>query len=250
MPRYGFGGEDGGSRVPAASIVVMTETAMVVRFGATIDPAVADAIQALAETLQSDPFPGFVEVSPGFATLAVFFDPDAVPRNRDELPAAAVQRLLEGRLAGLKAAAVAEPRLVEIPVAYGGAHGPDLAEVAQHHGLTDDEVVALHSAGEYRVHMIGFTPGFPFLGGLPERLATPRRPSPRLRIPPGSVAIGGPQTGIYPLESPGGWNLIGRTPLSLFLPGEDPPSLLAAGDRIRFRPVPAGEFEALAKGRP
>ena len=230
----------------AASIAVMTETAMVVRFGDTIDPAIADAIHALALSLERDPFPGFVEASPGFATLAVFFDPDAVPRDRDEPPTATVQRLLEARLGGLDPAALGEPRLVEIPVAYGGAFGPDLAELAQHHGLTEEEVIALHSGAEYRVHMIGFSPGFPFLGGLAERLATPRRASPRLKIPAGSVAIGGQQTGIYPVESPGGWNLIGRTPLALFLPGEDPPCLLAAGDRIRFRPIAAAEFEALA----
>ncbi|MGK9231809.1 5-oxoprolinase subunit PxpB [Inquilinus limosus] len=230
----------------AASIAVMTETAMVVRFGETIDPAIADAIHALTASLEADPFPGFVEASPGFATLAVFFDPDAVPRDRDEPPAATVQRLLEARLSHPGRAAAAEPRLVEIPVAYGGAFGPDLAELAQHHGLTEEEVVALHSGGEYRVHMIGFSPGFPFLGGLPDRLATPRRASPRLRIPAGTVAIGGPQTGIYPMESPGGWNLIGRTPLALFLPQQEPPSLLAAGDRVRFRPIAAGEFKALA----
>ncbi|MGF6231814.1 inhibitor of KinA [Inquilinus ginsengisoli] len=230
----------------AASIAVMTETAMVVRFGETIDPAIADAIHALALSLERDPFPGFVEASPGFATLAVFFDPDAVPRDRDEPPAATVQRLLEARLGGLDPAALGEPRLVEIPVAYGGGFGPDLAELAQHHGLTEEEVVALHSGAEYRVHMIGFSPGFPFLGGLAERLATPRRASPRLKIPAGTVAIGGPQTGIYPVESPGGWNLIGRTPLALFLPAENPPCLLAAGDRIRFRPIVAAEFEALA----
>jgi inhibitor of KinA len=232
--------------VPAASIAVMTETAMVVRFGTTIDPAIADAIQALAASLAADPFPGFVEVSPGFATLAVFFDPEAVLHDEDEPPTAAVQRALEARLAGLNKAVLADPRLVEIPVAYGGAFGPDLAELAAHHGLTEEEVIALHSGGEYRVHMIGFTPGFPFLGGLPDRLATPRRASPRLRIPAGTVAIGGPQTGIYPVESPGGWNLIGRTPLALFLPAGDPPSLLAAGDRIRFRPVSAEEFATLS----
>jgi inhibitor of KinA len=243
-PRYGLGSLEE-KPVPAASIAVMTETAMVVRFGTTIDPAIADAIQALAASLDADPFPGFVESSPGFATLAVFFDPDAVPRDRDEPPAASVQRLLEARLGRLDPTGLGEPRLIEIPVAYGGAFGPDLAELAAHHGLTEEEVIALHSGGEYRVHMIGFTPGFPFLGGLPERLATPRRPSPRLKIPAGTVAIGGPQTGIYPVESPGGWNLIGRTPLALFLPDDDPPSLLAAADRIRFRPITAEEYAAL-----
>jgi KipI family sensor histidine kinase inhibitor len=121
-----------------------------------------------------------------------------------------------------------------VPVRYGGPDGPDLEEVARRTGHTPAEVVHIHSGAEYTVHMIGFTPGFPYLAGLPEALAVPRLESPRTTVPAGSVAIGGRQTGIYPLESPGGWRIIGRTTLQLFTPETDPPTLLQLGDRVRF----------------
>ncbi|MNC43291.1 Kinase A inhibitor [compost metagenome] len=131
------------------------------------------------------------------------------------------------------------PRLIEIPVRYGGRWGPDLEEAASLCGLTPAEWVRLHSGAEYRVLMVGFVPGFPYLDGLPEQLAVSRLATPRLKVPAGSVAVGGSQTGIYPLESPGGWRLVGWTPLALFRPGLEEPSLLRAGDRVRF--VPVGE---------
>jgi KipI family sensor histidine kinase inhibitor len=123
---------------------------------------------------------------------------------------------------------------VEIPVAYGGANGPDLDAVAELTGHTPDEVVAMHSGAEYLVYFLGFSPGFPYLGGLPESIAAPRLETPRRRVPAGSVAIGGQQTGVYPIASPGGWRIIGRTPLRLFDPGADPPVLLRMGDHVRF----------------
>jgi inhibitor of KinA len=135
--------------------------------------------------------------------------------------------------------------MVEIPVCYGGAFGPDLAFVAQHAQLTPDEVVARHSAPNYLVHMIGFTPGFPYLGGLDERLATPRLASPRAQVPAGTVGIAGAQTGIYSVPTPGGWQLIGRTPLQLFNPAWDAPSLLRAGQHLRFVPISAAEYARL-----
>ena len=131
---------------------------------------------------------------------------------------------------------------------YGGEYGPDLEEVARHNGLSVDEVIALHSGGEYLVYMIGFAPGFPYLGGMSERIAMPRRSSPRAQIPVGSVGIAGMQTGVYPIETPGGWQLIGRTPLALFRPEENPPSLLQAGNKVRFRPISADEFAAWKEG--
>ena len=149
-------------------------------------------------------------------------------------------RLASGALwEGLEAGAgpSRSARVVRVPVCYGGAHGPDLEFVAAHAGLTTDEVVALHSAVAYLVYMLGFTPGFAYLGGMTERIAAPRLDSPRTRIPAGSVGIAGAQTGIYPIESPGGWRLIGRTPLRLFDPRSERPFLLAAGDRARFVPV-------------
>jgi KipI family sensor histidine kinase inhibitor len=133
----------------------------------------------------------------------------------------------------LKAGAIAA-REVQIPVAYGGDDGPDLTDVAAHTGLAPDEVVRRHCAGEYVVYLLGFLPGFAFMGGLPPELATPRRAEPRTAVPARSVGIGGEQTGIYPLASPGGWNLIGRTPLELFDPSAKEPTLLRPGDRVRF----------------
>jgi len=132
---------------------------------------------------------------------------------------------------------------MEIPVCYEPEFGFDLEHVATHASLDGKEVVHLHSAAEYRVHCVGFTPGFPFLGGLNPKLATPRKDIPRKEIPAGSVGIGGKQTGIYPIKSPGGWNIIGRTPLRLFDPQKDPPALLRAGARVRFRAITREEFE-------
>ena len=137
-----------------------------------------------------------------------------------------------------------ERDLVEIPVCYAADLALDLEEVARHGQLKIDEVIRRHSAAEYRVQCVGFTPGFPFLSGLAVELSTPRRASPRSRVPAGSVAIGGAQTGIYPLQSPGGWNIIGRTPLALFDVQRDPPVLLQAGDRLRFRPISREEFDS------
>ena len=145
--------------------------------------------------------------------------------------------------------AAAPRRVVQVPVCYGGELGPDLEEVAHLAGLTPDQVMALHAGPVYRVYLIGFTPGFPFLGGMDPRLACPRLPSPRLRVPAGSVAIAGEQTGVYPVESPGGWRILGRTPLRLFdpAPGARRPFLLAAGDGLRFVPVDPASFERPAR---
>ena len=134
--------------------------------------------------------------------------------------------------------------VVEIPVFYGGSYGEDLKDVAAHAGLTEEEVIKLHSSVDYNIYMLGFLPGFPYLGGLDPKLFTPRLDNPRTKIPEGSVGIGGEQTGIYPLESPGGWRLIGRTPLKLYDPDREQPFLYQAGDYIRFVPITAEEYEA------
>lgn len=149
---------------------------------------------------------------------------------------------LLGRVVSVANAIKVEPTIVEIPVCYGGEYGPDLAHVAAHNGLTEQEVITLHSGGDYLVYTLGFAPGFPYLGGLSEQLATPRRDTPRVRIPAGSVGIAGVQTGIYPLETPGGWQLIGRTPISLFRPHRQPPTLLSSGNRLVFRPISEQEY--------
>ena len=169
---------------------------------------------------------GVAEALPGMNNLTLVFDPAEIDLTELEMQVLSAWPQLAGT--------PVEGRLIEIPVAYGGEAGPDLAHVAVHTGLTPDEVVRRHSAGEYVVYLLGFLPGFPFLGGLAPELATPRRAEPRVAVPARSVGIGGEQTGIYLLVSPGGWQLIGRTPLELFNPGAAEPTLLRPGDRVRF----------------
>ena len=174
---------------------------------------------------------GILNLHPAYSSVLVDFD----PRLRSH---AQVEALVRERLASHADQAPPEPRRVEIPVCYGGESGPDLRDVARHTGLTEERVVELHAAAEYLVYFVGFATCFPYLGGLPPELATPRLPAPRKHVPVGSVAIGGAQAGIYPLSSPGGWRLIGRTRLRLFDPSASPPPLLRMGDRVRFVPVP------------
>lgn len=163
-------------------------------------------------------------------------------------PFEVVSSILQSKLENEQTEKELDHRTVSIPVCYGGEYGPDLEYVARHHNLTPEEVISIHSEGEYLAYMIGFAPGFPFLGGLSEKIATPRRPSPRTSIPAGSVGIAGMQTGVYPISTPGGWQLIGQTPIKLFLPEQNPPSLLQAGDIVKFEPISKEEYqEILAK---
>jgi inhibitor of KinA len=198
--------------------------------------------------LQAARLPGIVDLVPAYATLALHFDPlawtDAEDGDALQAIAAAVRMLLDMPPEMPPRSATR----VEISVCYGGAEGPDLDALASRAGFDSGDVVALHAAGDYRVAMIGFAPGFPYLLGLDPALATPRRATPRTRVPAGSVAIGGAQTGIYPSELPGGWHLIGRTPLRLFDPRRDPPSLLMPGDRVRFVPIGRDEFAERVRG--
>jgi KipI family sensor histidine kinase inhibitor len=172
----------------------------------------------------------FRNIHPGYASVLVSFDPLKTTH-------AEVERQIEKILGRLDAVLVPEPRHIEIPVSYGGVDGPDIGDVAALNGMSAEEVIRIHSSAEYRVFFLGFSPGFPYLGGMPESIAAPRLSTPRPRVPAGSIAIGGRQTGIYPLSSPGGWRIIGRTPLELFRPDGEPPTLLQMGDRVRFRPV-------------
>ncbi|MDF2680398.1 MAG: allophanate hydrolase subunit 1 [Brevibacillus sp.] len=222
------------------------DSGVVVKLGKVIDQSTHEQVKRLSDYLQDDPFPGMVEIVPGFTTVSVYYDPVVLydPRSAQS-PYERVIDLLGEIISRTQSKNSGEPRLVEIPVCYGGEFGPDLEEVARHNGLDPDEVVHIHSEQQYLVYMIGFAPGFPYLGGLDERIATPRRPTPRTAIPKGSVGIGGSQTGIYPIVSPGGWNIIGRTAQAMFRPEEQPPSLLRAGDLVRFRPISAKAFEEL-----
>jgi inhibitor of KinA len=196
-------------------------------------------VKAFSNLLERRPPDAAIEHIPALTTVTVIYD--AVARGYEEF-AADLGDLLEEIAEPFEAP---ESRVVEIPVCYGGEFGPDLAFVAEHNGLSPDDVVAIHSEPEYLVYMIGFAPGFPYLGGMSERIAAPRRDSPRQVIPAGSVGIAGRQTGVYPISTPGGWRLIGRTPLRLFRPEEDRPTLLHAGDRVAFAPIRRDRYEEL-----
>ena len=211
-------------------IVPLGDSAAVVRFGDSIDRPTNLLVQTLSHFLSQHPLIGSVEFVPAYATVTVYYDP--LRRSFEEF-----SKELQQVVSTLEISPDDSPRTIEIPVCYGGEFGPDLEFVAQQNQLTPAEVIEIHSASVYLVYFIGFAPGFPYLGGLSDRITAPRRSSPRLRIPAGSVGIAGTQTGIYPLATPGGWQLIGRTPLALFRPDETPPTLLRAGDQVRFRPI-------------
>jgi inhibitor of KinA len=219
------------------------DRALLIHVGSTIDEATHRRVQAVWACLSARPVPGTIELVPAFASVAVHYDPALAPNeSRDFSPYERMEAAIRGRLRHLNETSLPEARTVEIPVCYGGEYGPDLEEVARQHDMTPEAAVQLHTGAEYRVYMLGFAPGFAYLGGLPEALATPRRPEPRTAVPAGSVGIGGNQTGIYPLVSPGGWQLIGRTSVRLFDPRRDPVALLAVGDVVRFRAVAPDEL--------
>lgn len=224
------------------------DTAVVVALGAGVDESALPRVRALTALLGQARLAAVVDVVPAYATVTVFYDPAQLPPGAGR-PYDQICRLITDRARHLESEAKKKPasaaRLVEIPVSYGGELGPDLQEVAQHCGLPTGEVPALHAKADYLVHAIGFAPGFPYLGGLPEKLHTPRRATPRASVPAGSVGIGGAQTGVYPLTTPGGWQIIGRTPLSLFrATADDEPALLRVGDRVKFRAITPEEFAA------
>ena len=203
--------------------------------GERIDAALNARVHALAARLRERAPAGVEDIVPAYASLAVCFDPERA--DADAVRAAIADALAATAGDGTPASPAADAREIEIPVVYGGEAGPDLADAAAALGLTPETLAARHAAGTYTVAMLGFAPGFPYLIGLDPALALPRLPTPRTRVPAGSVAIGGAQTGLYPRESPGGWRLIGRTPLRVFDPARAPPALLAPGDRVRFRAV-------------
>jgi len=223
------------------SLQTMGDTAYLVTFEGEPDAALLARVRAFAAGLAADRLEGVTEIVPAYGSVGVAYEPERVPTSHGELPWRVVGEWLERHLAGKAASAPRQarrPREHKVPVVYGGEAGPDLAHVAAGAKLSADAVVKLHTGVTYHVAAIGFTPGFPYLLGLPNKLATPRRATPRLRVPAGSVGIGGSQTGIYPDETPGGWQLIGRTSMALFDPlRADSPALFAAGDRVRFTAV-------------
>lgn len=231
------------------------DSALLVQLGEEMCPQTHRKVKALTDYLEQHPFDGLMECVPAFTSVTVFYNPVRIHQLYEQQhpsvfgekkpisPLKVVSSMMEEILAGLEQTAETKPRTVEIPVCYGGELGPDLEALAAYHGLTESEVIRLHSEGEYLVYMIGFAPGFPYLGGLSEKIATPRHASPRLSIPAGSVGIAGVQTGIYPIATPGGWQLIGRTPIQLFNPDQHPPTLLQSGDVVKFKPITVEEYE-------
>ena len=212
------------------------DQALVVELGDAINPEVNRRVHNLMLAIERLDLPGVTDLLPTYRSLLVQYDSMQV--SYSEL----LERLttIESSLDEVTPAA---SRTVHVPTLYVDEYAPDLEYVAEHAGLTPEEVISLHSGTDYLVYMMGFTPGFPYLGGLSEKLATPRLDTPRAQIPSGSVGIAESQTGVYPVASPGGWRLIGRTPLRLFDSRREPPSLLAAGDYVRFVPLPdEGEY--------
>lgn len=220
---------------------ILAEDALLLRFGERIDIRLNAEVMAATACLQRD-LPQ-LECVPAYASVLLRFDPMTWAGESVD-PHQHVREAVEATLSKAVVEHVATREHV-IPVCYGGACGPDLEDVAKHAGLAPDAAISRHVAADYRVGMIGFAPGFPYLLGLDPALAMPRRGDPRQRVPAGSVAIGGEQTGIYPRELPGGWQLIGRTPLHLFDLTADSPSLLAPGDRVRFRVIDEDAFARL-----
>lgn len=231
------------------NIYTLSEAAVTVEFGDSISGGTLQRINNFNNLLYQRPFPGFKTTVPAYTTLTVFFDPVQVIQAIDLRGAGCFEKVsdylsaLGGQSGQVTSLAV---DTVTVPVCYGGAFGPDLAEVANLHSLKPQEVINLHTAPVYKVYMIGFVPGFAYLGGMPEKLATARKSTPRNSVPAGSVGIAGAQTGVYPLATPGGWQIIGRTPLRLFDAARQQPSLLKAGDQVIFKPVDEQEFDYLA----
>lgn len=226
------------------------DSALLVRAIEEFDPEKSSDVVLLGvQALERAAIPGVIELAPAYTTIGVFFDPAQVesPSPDDsafDVLAAKIQSVLNA--SAFERTAETKMSVIEVPVCYESEFAPDLADVARHSGLEEEEVVRRHSSASYRVTCVGFAPGFPYLSGLPPELATPRRASPRKEIPAGAVAIGGTQTGVYPRKSPGGWNIIGRTPLRLFAVERQPPALFHAGDHVRFRCVSRREFEQLS----
>lgn len=213
---------------------------LIVEFGDSIDPKINSKVRAMARAMETSRPSGISEIIPTYRSLLLIYDPGVT--NPDKLCP-----LIE-HVGNTLETVEAEPyRIVEIPVCYGNEFGPDMENIQKAHGLTCQEVILLHSSPEYLIYMVGFTPGFAFLGGLDKKLYTPRLETPRMLVPEGSVGIANNQTGMYPLDSPGGWQIIGKTPLKLFAPDRPNPFLYKAGDKIKFIPISEQKYEMISQ---
>jgi inhibitor of KinA len=233
------------------AISPLGDSAVIVRPGEVGDApgeSATEAVMAALRNIKRAGIAGVLEVTPAYMTVAVFYDSLGIKCLGGESVFQSLNRQLTAALEANPPARAGRGKRVEIPVCYEGDFALDLETVAKQCGLAPAEVIARHSRAAYVVACIGFTPGFPYLLGLPEELAVPRRASPRTAVPAGSVAIGGNQTGVYPQSSPGGWHVIGRAPRRLFDATKDPPVLLCAGDRVRFRQISRKQFEEIAAG--
>lgn len=220
------------------SFFPLGDQAIIIDIGNDITEETHHQIRAIASQLEADSPQWMVEFVPAFTTVSIIYNSLLISYEEAKAELTALLKKASN-------STVPPSRKIEIPVCYGGEYGPDLSFVAQHNGLSTEEVIRIHIEGTYTVYMIGFAPGFPYLGGMSERIAAPRKESPRVSIPERSVGIAGLQTGVYPISTPGGWQLIGRTPIRLFLPENDIPSLLRAGDQIVFRRISESEYLAL-----
>ena len=213
----------------------MGDRALLVELGDGISPLVNKKVRDLFLYLKNNPVEGVVETVPGYRSLLIVYDPLKTTLS-------ALKESLNKLQKTIGRTEIPKLRTLEIPVVYGGECGPDLNWVAEYHKLSPEEVIRLHTGTTYRVYMIGFTPGFAYMGELPDTIATPRKETPRTSVPRGSVGIAQNQTGVYPVESPGGWQIIGLTPLRLFDPAKWPPTQLEMGDRVKFFPIKEEEI--------
>lgn len=219
------------------------DCAITISFGNEIDKEIHRKVTIFTDYVKTEAVPWLVEVVPSFASVTVYYDPNKLKLiTPNKTPYDQVESELKSQLFNLPLTNNERSKTVIIPVCYGEEYGPDLKEIADYHQLTEQDVISIHSGQKYVVYMIGFVPGFPYLGGMSNQIATPRKATPSLKLPAGSVGIGGEQTGIYPIDSPGGWHIIGRTPLQLFDKEATHPSLLKAGDLVQFKTITPEQF--------
>ncbi|WP_281974906.1 5-oxoprolinase subunit PxpB [Halobacillus litoralis] len=224
------------------------DQAILVEFGSSINEETNKEVRKFSAHLDASSPEWMIEYIPAFTTVTIIYDPLYISHQvggETPLPYEWAQQRVEELLSKNAIDRNQTDRTIEIPVSYGGDLGPDLSFVAAHNKMSEEEVIKTHMAGDYLVYMIGFAPGFPYIGGMDEKIAAPRRGDPRLAIPAGSVGIAGSQTGVYPIETPGGWQLIGCTPLRLFQAEKAPPSLLQAGDHIKFTRISEDEYKSM-----
>ena len=220
-------------------LIALGDSALTIRVGSTVDEPTRLRVQGATRAIRGAIASGIIDIVPGYTTVTVHYNPILLASER-------LERAVGIALASAAVVTTDEGHLIAIPVCYGGDFGPDLEDVARHTALTPGEVISRHAAHDYRVRILGFLPGFAYISGLDPALESPRRSTPREKVAAGSVGIAGMQTGVYPLDSPGGWQLIGKSPSCMFDPAQSPPTLLLPGDRVRFVPIDRAEFDRLA----